>query len=254
MSRIVIWGAGALGERVAEIGSARGPVIAVTATTARHAALEALGAEPCLPEDAPPLRTSDRLLLAVPGSDRQYEVLQRLSVEPAPDRVVAISTIGIYGQPSGHVDEDTPLGRDPHARRAFRFEQSVRAWGGPGTVVLRMGGLYEPGRGPYAALARKGETRLGPPDRTLALTHYDDAAAATARALTIPDPEDTYVVVTSPCPSRLAFYEAACARLGIPLVPFEAPTGLEPAWYDTERMADDLLADPAWPDWHAALG
>jgi nucleoside-diphosphate-sugar epimerase len=121
-------------------------------------------------------------------------------------------------------------------------------------VVLRCGGLYNHQRGPFTALARRGKvTRQAPADKTMALIHYDDVAAAVVAALRHPAPEPVYLAVTPPCPSRQEFYQLACDRLGLPLPFFDPPTGLPPVSYDVTSLRRDLLPTPAYPDWRMAI-
>jgi nucleoside-diphosphate-sugar epimerase len=199
------------------------------------------------------LDPDDALLLALSGSTSQYAAVKALVSTQPPARAVLISSTGYYGTPHGWVDEDTVAGNDPHACTVQAAEVAFRAWAGAGGVVLRLGGLYCSGRGPFAALQRRGAAPPGPPDKTLALIHYDDAAAATLAALRHPSPEPTYVGVVPPCPTRREFYEQACNIAGLPEPAFHAPLGLPPAIYDVTRLQRDLLPTPGHLDWHDAL-
>jgi nucleoside-diphosphate-sugar epimerase len=87
----------------------------------------------------------------------------------------------------------------------------------------------------------------------MALIHYEDVATATLAALSIPDAESVYLVLTPPCPTRRAFYEAASRVLHLPAPSFVSPAGLPPAEYDVSRLRRDLLPHAAYPDWQAAL-
>ncbi|MCB9545746.1 MAG: hypothetical protein H6706_07760 [Myxococcales bacterium] len=252
MSRVVVWGAGELGGRVARAVAAEGrAVVGATATTGRHAELRAAGVTPHL--GPPALQADDRLLLALPGSERQIMAISALVGQPVPARAVLISSTGYYGTPSGAVHEDTAPGDDPHAALVASAEQAFRAWAGDRGVILRTGGLYRPGRGPLQALIRRGAPPAGPPDRSLALVHYDDAAAAAHAALDHPDPHPVYLSVTPPCPTREAFYTAACVLLDLPLPRFERPLRRPLAQYDVGRLRADLLPTPAHPRWQGAL-
>lgn len=255
MPRLVVFGAGELGGRVAEsYAMGVGEVVAFTRTAQRHAALRKAGVHPAVGSPAGALRSDDLLLLALPGNAAQREAVQALAAAgDAPARVVMISSTGYYGQVHGYVDEDTPPGVDEHSRAVADAEAVFRAWAGGRGVVLRTGGLYRSGRGPLSALEQRGAAPLGPPDRTLSLVHYDDAASAARAALLHPAPESTYLVVTPPCPTRSDFYTAACIILQLALPLFDAPLGRPPAEYDVSRLNRDLLPVPAWPRWQAAL-
>lgn len=253
MRRLVVYGAGALGARVATAWvAAGGRAVGHTASDGRHEALRAAGVEPRLgpPEGLDP---EDALLLALPGSDALTMAVAGLRDGPAPARAVVISSTSYYGVPHGPVDEDTPPGRSDRALRCVGMEKVFRDWAGAGGVVLRCGGLYQKGRGPMSALERRGEAPLGPPDKTLALIHYADAATAAFEALRHPAPRDTYLAVTPPCPTRQAFYQAACVVAGLDLPGFGPKLRKPLAEFDVARLRADLLPTPAHPRWQEAL-
>ncbi len=191
--------------------------------------------------------------LALPGSDALTMAVAGLRDGPAPARAVVISSTSYYGVPHGPVDEDTPPGRSDRALRCVGMEKVFRDWAGAGGVVLRCGGLYQKGRGPMSALERRGEAPLGPPDKTLALIHYADAGTAAFEALRHPAPRDTYLAVTPPCPTRQAFYQAACVVAGLDLPGFGPKLRKPLAEFDVARLRADLLPAPAHPRWQEAL-
>ena len=160
-----------------------------------------------------------------------------------------IGTTGIYGGRGGVVDETSPVGGTERASIAAEAELAVRQWQ-PHAAVLRCGGLYRLGRGPAAALVRRGAPPVGPPDKTLALIHYEDAAMASLAALARERVRPTYLVVTPPCPSRREFYEAACAHAGLAPPTFHGTA--DATTYDVTALRGDLLPSPAWPAWAAA--
>ncbi len=253
MTRLVVYGAGALGGRVARAWvEAGGVAVAHTRTDARHEVLRAAGVEPRL---GPPaiLDPADALLLSVPGSDQLTMAVAGLRGGPVPARAVLIGSTGYYGVATGPVGEHTPPGTDDRALRCVGAEHVFRAWAGEAGVVLRCGGLYARGRGPLAALEETREVPLGPPDKTLALIHYDDAASAALAALRHPAPEPTYLAVTPPCPTRREFYLAACVLLDLGLPGFGPKLRKPTADFDVARLRADLLPLPAHPRWQEAL-
>ena len=251
---LVIWGAGTLGGRVAPQWTATGgPVHAFTRTQTRHEALRQAGAEPHLNSPVGVLGADDALLLALPGSAAQLAAVEALAGTPPPARAVLCSSTGYYGRASGPVDEDTAPGDDPRAAAVVRAERAFAAWAGPHGVILRIGGLYESGRGPMSALAHRGAPPLGPPDKTLALIHYDDAATICFEALRHPAPLPVYLAVTPPCPSRYEFYLAACVVLGLDEPMFDDPLRQPQAEFDVHRLRRDLVPHPAHPKWQGAL-
>ena len=254
MKRLVVWGCGHLGAPVAQAwAQAGGVAVGHTRSDARHAALRAAGVEPRL---GPPtdLRPDDALLLAVPGADRLSMCVASLRAQAPPGRVVVCSSTGFYGATaSGPVDEGAPHGPEERALKVAAMEAMFRAWAGAGGVVLRLGGLYQPGRGPLSALAARRLAPPGPPDKALALIHYADAAAAATAALRHPAPHDTYLAVTPPCPTREEFYRAACVILGLGQPTFTRSLRTRPVEYDVRRLREHLLPQPAHPRWQEAL-
>ncbi|RMF03101.1 MAG: hypothetical protein D6768_06700 [Chloroflexi bacterium] len=257
MNRLLIWGAGELGGRVGRLwAQAGGRTLGFTRSSHRHPALQGWGIEPHTGSPAAHLRPGDHLLLALPGHRAQQQAVQHLiaaQVEP-PARAVFISVTAIYGDTAGSLREETPPGSDDRSSAIAAAEQTFRDWAGTQGVILRLGGLYCNGRGPFSALARRGSvTRQAPPNKTMALLHYEDAAAAVVAALNHPAPEAVYLAVTPPCPTRQEFYRAACAKLGLPEPAYAPPLDTPPVQFDVTRLRRDLLPVPNYPDWRAAL-
>jgi len=256
MKRLIVWGAGELGGRVARLWvAAGGRAIGLTQTARRHPLLQEMGVTPHLGSPVERLQPDDCLLLSLPGHATQHEAVHTLAQTQVarPARVVMTSTTGYYGQLRGVINEYTLPGSDERAAEIAATEQAFKEWAGPNGVILRLGGLYGPGRGPFAALARRGTVRIRPPDRPLALIHYDDAAAAIFAALNHAEPEPVYLAVTPPCPPRAQFYRLACARLNLPPPEFAEPLGFPLATFDVARLRRDLLPEPAFPNWLTAL-
>ena len=81
------------------------------------------------------------------------------AIDPAhlPSRIVYISTSGVYGDRRGElVNEDTPPNPQvDRARRRYDAEQQLRDFGqkhGVAVIILRVGGIYGPGRLPVKRL------------------------------------------------------------------------------------------------------
>lgn len=252
MTRLIIWGAGELGGRVARLWS-RSPVIGLTEGRHRHQQLRALGVEPRVGSAAPLLQPDDVLLIALPGDALKAKAVDALAALPAPRRAVLVSSTGFYGTKPAKIDEATGAGTSARARRIANLEEAFLSWAGERGVVVRLGGLYCRGRGPMAALARRGTAKEKAPNKALPLIHYEDAAQAIRTALARDSVEPVYLAVTPPCPTRLAFYEAACERLGLPLPSFSEPLSQGPASYDVSLMRRDLLPVAGYPDWRAVL-
>lgn len=235
---------------------AGGAAVGLTQSQARHAGLQQLGVTPRLGNPVELLTANDALLLSLPGHATQLQAIELLVKRqtPRPQRVALISTVGYYGpNAAGTITEETPPGQDARSASIAATERAFSQWAGRSGVALRLGGLYNARRGPLPALARRGAPKLRPPNKTLALIHYDDAAAAVVAALQHPAPAPVYLAVTPPCPSREEFYRLACQKLNLPDPQFAEPLATPPAEYDIRLLRRDLLPTPAYPDWRAAL-
>ncbi|MCB9079408.1 MAG: hypothetical protein H6631_17540 [Anaerolineaceae bacterium] len=255
--RLIVWGAGELGSRVARLWRTyAGPVTGFTQSEQRHPDLIAAGITPHTGSPVNHLQPDDALLLSLPGHETQADAVKYLMAQgiAAPWRVVMISTIGYFGpQAHGIINEETPSGSDNRSHSIAAAEQVFRQWAGSAGIVIRCGGLYSQARGPMSALRRRRTMKVRPPDKTLALIHYDDAATAIFEALRHLSPEPVYLAVVPPCPTREEFYTQACQRLELPAPQFDPPIGMPPAQYQIDRLRRDLLPVPAYPDWQAAL-
>jgi len=91
---------------------------------------------------------------------RMARFLAGLGSSGQPQRIVYISTTGVYGDCQGNwVDESRPV--NPQVDRAHRrwdAEQQLRAWrsrSGGELVILRVAGIYGPGKLPVARLRKQ---------------------------------------------------------------------------------------------------
>jgi len=112
----------------------------------------------------------------------------------APRRIVFTSSTSVYGESDGGwVDEDSPTEPAGFAgRRMLEGEALVRAAGG---VVLRLGGIYGPGRTRYIDQVRAGNAEC-PAEATFTnRIHRDDCAGALRHLMLVPDPRPVYLGV-----------------------------------------------------------
>jgi nucleoside-diphosphate-sugar epimerase len=175
-------------------------VVAVTRSRERAAELQKSGIVPLVADvtdrsSLTNLPAADTVLYAV-GYDRNSphsieevyaggvrNVLAALG--HVPRRFVYVSTTGVYGDAAGKwIDEATPPAPQRAGGRAsLAAEESLRASPlAARGVVLRMGGLYGPGRIPYAEKLRDGQPIPAPDEGWLNLIHIDDAAAVVLAA------------------------------------------------------------------------
>lgn len=117
---------------------------------------------------------------------------------PFRGRLVLVSSTGVYGESDGAwVDEDSnPNPADETGRVLLEGERAAQSFGGQGTV-LRLGGIYGPGRDRTVRRVASGDA--GCPDAGLYgnRIHRDDAAGAVRHLATLPDPDPTYIGVDS---------------------------------------------------------
>jgi nucleoside-diphosphate-sugar epimerase len=132
------------------------------------------------------------LHLAPPGESgerdqRTANLIAALSPRP-PERLVYISTSGVYGDCGGAwVDEDRPLApKNLRAVRRVDAECSLIAWGrqcGVSVSVLRVPGIYAAERLPLAQLKRGAPVLRAVDDVYTNHIHADDLAAVCQAAL-----------------------------------------------------------------------
>jgi nucleoside-diphosphate-sugar epimerase len=242
--RRLIFGCGYLGERVAcRWQDAGDEVIVVTRSGARAEEFQRRGwkeivADVTNPESLNALPSVDAVLYAV-GFDRSGDqsimnvyarglqnVLGALPTDTG--RLIYISTTGVYGPAGGDwVDEDTPT--DPRrggGKASLAAEQALAAdlLGGR-SVILRMAGLYGPGRVPFIDDLRAGRPIAAPQFGFLNLIHVDDAAAVVVAATNLPAFDDgprIYCISDGQPVERSKFYEEVARRIGAPLLQFTA--------------------------------
>ncbi len=135
---------------------------------------------------------------------------------PEPRRVVLVSSTGVYGQEDGSwVDEDTPPEpADPTGRVVLEGERLLGELEGRG-VVLRLGGIYGPGRTRTVRGVLRGEAGCPAPDRYGNRIHRDDAAGALRHLLEIPEPAPLYVGVDRDPAPLCKVYRWIAERAGV---------------------------------------
>jgi nucleoside-diphosphate-sugar epimerase len=260
MSKLIV-GCGYLGSRVARRWRDAGHEVFVVTRDAGHArAFAEQGYRPILadvlkPESLAALPAAESVLYAV-GYDRAERVsmhdlyagglrwvLDALPGEPA--KIIYISSTGVYGQSQGEtVDEEsaTEPTRDG-GRACLAAERTLAAhrWG-PRGVVLRMAGLYGPGRIPLAGELRAGRPIAAPREGSLNLIHVEDAAGAVLAADQLAEPPRTYVVSDGQPVERRGYYEELASLLGAPLPTFAPAAADSPA---AVRAGSDKRIDNA---------
>ena len=160
-----------------------------------------------------------------PGGDddtRLQGFLDRLTT--APDRFVYLSTTGVYGDCGGAVvDEDTPV--NPGSRLSkprVAAEDRLREWAAAsacGLVVLRVPGIYGPGRLGLDRI-REGVPVLAEADANPGnRIHVDDLASCCIAALSKDVPGGVYNVGDGDHRSSTWFSSEVARQAGLPPPP-----------------------------------
>lgn len=139
---------------------------------------------------------------------------------PVP-RLLFVSSTAVYGQTDGSVvDEDSPTEPTSFSGRVL-LEGEARAHAAGGTV-LRLAGIYGPGRTRLIDEVRAGEATYPPDDVHTNRIHRDDCAGALAHLLRLDAPAPVYIGVDDEPALRRAVLTWLAERLDAP-PPREAP-------------------------------
>lgn len=237
-SSILIAGCGDIGLRVAKHWLAKGATVsAISHSPQRRKSLTDQGITVCEHDLDQPLVAAT---LPTPPASLVYyfapppphgetdpriaHLLTALSERTPPDTVVYISTSGVYGNHNGGwVTEQTPpTPQTARARRRLAAEQTLQHWATTSqakAIILRVGGIYGPGRLPLARL-RQATPILHEAEAPFSnRIHADDLAAVCVAASEHPRACGIYNVCDGH-PSTMSDYFLTVARLaGLPQPP-----------------------------------
>lgn len=250
MQTALIVGCGDVGRRLAlRLLAAGERVIGVVRSSGSAARLKALGIPARVRDlDAPgePLPTKDVTVfyLAPPpeggaGDPRLGRFLHECASHGLPRRLVYISTSGVYGDCGGALVDETrpPLPQSDRARRRLDAEERLRAWSaerGVPVVILRVPGIYGPGRIPIERL-RNGLVVVcpeeAPPSNRI---HAEDLARVCIAAAERGRGGEVYNVADGEATSMTAYFYAIADHFGLPR-PLCVPLAEAP-----ERMSADM--------------
>lgn len=192
-------------------------VVAATRDPSRRAELERAGARVVSLDEALGQTEGAHVVVSIPpDAGLDARVAEALSRHP-PARLVYLSSTGVYGAARGHVDEDTPVDASmPTARARLDAEARYRPLG---AVVLRIAGIYGPGRGAHTRLL-SGALRLpeGGGGR-ISRVHVDDLVEAVRVVLARGTPGAVYCVADDRPATQAETTLWLCERLGLPPPP-----------------------------------
>ena len=245
---VLVAGAGWLGGSVARALAAGGHrVTAVRRDPGRAARLASPGVEPLpldlsepgawrhLPRDLDAVVASQSASEPGPeGYRRAYvdctrTLLEALRAAGRPAVLLYTGSTGVFGQRDGSdVDEETPPApASAEAEVMVEAEELVRAASGEGirSVVLRLSGIYGPGRTWPLDRVRDGYIALGPGDQAwLNLCHLEDAVSAVVAGLAHGSAGGVYHATDAEPVRRRDLVRWVSSRLGIepPRLPADA--------------------------------
>ena len=281
---VLIAGCGDIGQRVAALHLAQGArVSALARSPARCAQLEVLGVTP-VPGDLDDAGS----LLALPAQHalvyyfapppeasitdpRLGLFLQAITRTARPHKIVYISTSGVYGDCKGAwVTEDAPP-KPQTARAQARLDAETRllAWSGDHSVpvvILRVGGIYGPGRLPVERI-RRGEPVLRREEAPFTnRIHADDLARVCLAAAGRGGAGRIYNVCDDEHSTMTDYFNAVADALGLARPPqislAEAHKVLSPGMLsylnesrrmDNRRMREELGVVLRYPNLAAGL-
>ena len=269
MSKL-IFGCGYLGGRVARLWQEAGhEVHVVTRSDRRARELAAAGYLPITADVTEPatltgLPAAETVLFAI-GYDRRSEksigdvyadglssALDALRSQP--QRIIYTSSTGVYGQnDGGPVDEHSPAEPVREGGRAclaaeqaladHRFRQQA--------IVLRLSGIYGPGRVPYLDKIKAGQPIPVMQEGHLNLIHVDDAAAVVVAAAERATPPSTYCVSDGHPVVRRDYYREVARLIGAhePIFGQPEPEAHLAARASTDKQVcnDRMLAELGMP-------
>jgi nucleoside-diphosphate-sugar epimerase len=150
---------------------------------------------------------ADVLLISIPPGSAGDPAIAAFSDVPAADRhrkIIYLSTIGVYGDHAGGwVDESTP----PQATldRTRMRVAAERGWAnttGGNAAILRLAGIYGPGRNALATLRAGTARRIIKPGQVFNRIHVDDIASTIMAAVHHPSGGTWNVCDDEPAPPQ----------------------------------------------------
>ncbi len=279
MKKLVI-GCGYLGLRVAQRWTAQGDqVFALTRSPERAQTLARLGVQPIVGDVTQPssllqLPAVDTVLYSV-GYDRRAaasinevyvegmrNVLNHLPNEIG--RLLYTSSTGVYGQNEGEwVDEDSTCQPQREGGIAcLEAENLVRASAKIEQLnILRLAGLYGPGRIPSRAQMDRGEPIATAAQGWLNLIHVIDAVRAIVAVENSPLTRSLLLVADSEPVTRQAYFEYMAQLCDAPRPSFTAPEpnsavsqrGVSSKRVNSQRMFEILRQPLRFPTYRSGL-
>ena len=284
MKNIFIIGCGYIGQRVAKLEQTEGSRVSALARSSSSAeALSKMGIEVIMGDlDEPSsmkelsLAGSIAYYFAPPPSEglvdtRMEGFLSCLNPSSLPERVVLISTTGVYGNCRGEwvTEERHAAPEADRAKRRLSAETILSSWGEASSVpviILRVPGIYGPGKLPEKRL-RKGLPVLREEDSPFSnRIHADDLVRTCLAAARRGKGGGIYNISDGHPTTMTDYFYKVADHLGMPRPPAisleEARRQLsegmlsylaESKRLDNRKMKEELGVEPIYPDLDSGL-
>jgi nucleoside-diphosphate-sugar epimerase len=248
--RIAIIGCGYVGGEVGRLLVGHGhDVVGTTTTPSRREAIRLTGVK--ADRLAEVLRDRELVLLTIapaPGGDYREVYLkgvgQLLGALPGSEvrRIIYTSSTSVYAQEDGSwVDESSPAEPDSDNGRVLRETERALLAGTEGssvaTTVLRLSGIYGPGRDPATRLSRLAGSERDDGESYVNMVHSEDLVSALIRL--VDHPFCGLLNLSDDHPTtRREYYDRLMATAGLAPVLWRPPQG--PAKLG-KRVRNDLI-------------
>lgn len=199
---------------------------------------------------------ADLLVYAVSADERTEEayraayvqglenVLDAVGAAASPPRLLYVSSTAVYDHDDGRrVDEDSPA--DPSGFRGRVLLEGEAVARGVSGTVLRLGGIYGPGRTRLLNRVREGEARCPPEKVYTNRVHRDDAAGMLAHLATLDEPESVYLGVDREPAPLCRVMRWMAERTGAP-EPARAEPGEERRRRSSKRCSSDRIVSSGY--------
>jgi nucleoside-diphosphate-sugar epimerase len=277
---VLIVGCGYIGRRVAaRLTAAGGRVTGLVRSAASAQALAEQGVATLvrdLDADLPPLPAGIREVFHFappPGAGETDTRLVRVlaALNAPPRRIVYISTSAVYGDCAGAwIDEDHPVApTTPRGLRRLDAERQLQAWAdehGVEWIILRVPGIYGPGKLPLARLQNGLPVLREDQAPYTNRIHGDDLATICVAAMRSDRPNRVYNVSDGHPGNMTDYFFRVADAAGLPRPPEVAreaadavlSAGMLSFLNDSRRMRNDRMLDELgvtlqYPDLDAGL-
>jgi nucleoside-diphosphate-sugar epimerase len=205
------------------------------------------------------LRSADVALVSIPPEaqgDPALRALSALILEAGVGRIVYLSTVGVYAEVDGAwVDETSPTATTPRALARLGVEAAWRDLGERGGIpvdILRLAGIYGPGRSAFDRLREGTARRIIKPGQVFNRIHVEDIARAIEAVVAARRPGAIYNVADgAPAPPEdvIAYAAELMGLAPPPEEPFASAglSGMARSFYESNRrIRPDKLRAIGW--------